>query len=148
MGAVLTRGGYLVWIWGNPAYKYQTASVGKAFSRVLIGLAVEEGLIQPDDVIGKLGPVGINSRIRTNSWTSSTTGHSLGTTSSDQKTVKSITADSQSPTDSISAGLPTHTGKHLGDKDFTCLAARQRTKEAPLCASAYRYTMLVVVNER
>ena len=21
-GAVLTRGGYLVWVWGNPAYKY------------------------------------------------------------------------------------------------------------------------------
>ena len=50
--------------------------------------------------------------------------------------------DFQSPTDSIGAGLPTHTGKHLGDKDFMCLAARQRTKEAPLCASAYRYTML------
>ena len=52
-GAVLTRGGYLVWVWGNPAYKYQTASVGKAFSRALVGLAVEAGLIQPDDVIWK-----------------------------------------------------------------------------------------------
>ena len=49
-GAVLTRGGYLVWVWGNPAYKYQTASVGKAFSRALVGLAVEAGLIQPDDL--------------------------------------------------------------------------------------------------
>ena len=52
-GAVLTRGGYLVWVWGNPTYKYQTASVGKAFSRALVGLAVEADLIQPDDVIWK-----------------------------------------------------------------------------------------------
>ncbi len=52
-GAVLTRGGYLVWVWGNSTYKYQTASVGKAFSRALVGLAVEAGLIQPDDVIWK-----------------------------------------------------------------------------------------------
>lgn len=35
---------------GNPAYKYQTASVGKAFSPALVGLAVEAGLIQPDDL--------------------------------------------------------------------------------------------------
>ena len=50
-GAILTRGGYLVRVWGDPTYKYQTASVGKAFSRALVGLAVEAGLIQPDDVI-------------------------------------------------------------------------------------------------
>ena len=52
-GAVLTRGGYLVQSWGNPDYRYQTASVGKAFSRALIGLAVRESLIDPDDAIWK-----------------------------------------------------------------------------------------------
>ena len=50
---MLTRGGYLVRAWGNPVYCYQTASVGKAFSRALIGLAVREGLIDPDEVVRK-----------------------------------------------------------------------------------------------
>jgi CubicO group peptidase (beta-lactamase class C family) len=52
-GAVLTRGGYLVQTWGNADYRYQTASVGKAFSRALIGLAVDEGLIKADDLISE-----------------------------------------------------------------------------------------------
>ena len=52
-GAVLTRGGYLVYTWGNPDYKYQSASLGKAFTRALVGLAVDEGLINPDEPIWK-----------------------------------------------------------------------------------------------
>lgn len=50
-GAVLTRGGYLVHSWGDPDYTYQTASVGKTFTRALVGLAVWEGLIHEDDPI-------------------------------------------------------------------------------------------------
>ena len=46
-GAALTRGGYLVKSWGNPAFKTQTASVGKAFTWVAFGLAVEDGLVKP-----------------------------------------------------------------------------------------------------
>ncbi len=50
-GAVITRGGYLVHKWGDPHYRFQTASVGKAFARVLFGLAVEDGIVKPDDLI-------------------------------------------------------------------------------------------------
>lgn len=50
-GAVVARGGYLVHSWGDPDYAYQTASVAKAFTRALIGLAVWEGLIHEDDLI-------------------------------------------------------------------------------------------------
>lgn len=52
-GAALARGGYLVKTWGDPNYKYQTASLGKAFTRAVLGFAVEEGLIDPDDPIHK-----------------------------------------------------------------------------------------------
>ncbi len=50
-GTVLTRGGYLVHTWGDRDYKFQTASTGKAFIRALVGLAVQEGMIEPDDLI-------------------------------------------------------------------------------------------------
>ncbi len=50
-GAVITRGGYLVHTWGNGEYKYQTASTGKAFTYALLGLAVQEGMVQADDLI-------------------------------------------------------------------------------------------------
>jgi CubicO group peptidase (beta-lactamase class C family) len=50
-GAVLCRGGYLVRAWGDPGYKYQTASLGKAFTWAVFGLAVDEGLVRPDDLI-------------------------------------------------------------------------------------------------
>ena len=52
-GAVLTRGGYLVHTWGDRHYRFQTASVGKAFSWALIGLAVADGLINADEPINK-----------------------------------------------------------------------------------------------
>jgi len=50
-GTVLTRGGYLVHVWGDRHYRFQTASMGKAFMWVLIGFAVEEGLLDPDEPI-------------------------------------------------------------------------------------------------
>ena len=50
-GAVITRGGYLVHTWGDRDYKFQTASLGKAFMRALFGLAVEEGMVERDDLI-------------------------------------------------------------------------------------------------
>ena len=52
-GAVLTRAGYLVHEWGDKDYQFQTASVGKAFSWALIGFAVEDGLIDPDEPINR-----------------------------------------------------------------------------------------------
>ncbi len=50
-GTVITRGGYLVHTWGDRHYRFQTASMGKAFMWVLIGFAVEEGMLDPDDPI-------------------------------------------------------------------------------------------------
>lgn len=50
-GAVVTRGGFLLHEWGDRHYRFQTASVGKAFTRAVFGLAVEDGLVQPDDLI-------------------------------------------------------------------------------------------------
>lgn len=50
-GTVLTRGGYLVHAWGNRHYRFQTASMGKAFMWVLIGFAVEDGILDPDEPI-------------------------------------------------------------------------------------------------
>jgi hypothetical protein len=50
-GAVLTRGGCLVHTWSNPDYRFQSASLGKAFTRAVFGLAVDAGMIQPDDQI-------------------------------------------------------------------------------------------------
>ena len=47
-GTVLTRGGYLVHAWGDPSFPFQTASTGKALIWVLIGLAVKEGLLDPE----------------------------------------------------------------------------------------------------
>jgi len=52
-GAVLTRGGYLVHTWGDPTYKYQSASLGKCLTRFLFGLTVETGRLKPDDPIFK-----------------------------------------------------------------------------------------------
>ena len=50
-GVVLTRGGYLLRSWGNPDYKFQTASLGKAFTWTLFGLAVDDGLVSPEDLV-------------------------------------------------------------------------------------------------
>jgi len=50
--AVLTRGGYLVQSWGRAKdYKYQSASVGKAFTHALVGLAVEKLKLNIDEPV-------------------------------------------------------------------------------------------------
>ena len=50
-GAALTRGGYVVHTWGDPEFRGQTASVGKALTWAVFGLAVEDGLVNPDDLM-------------------------------------------------------------------------------------------------
>lgn len=52
-GTVITRGGYIIHEWGDRNYRFHTASVGKALCWVLIGCAIEDGLIDPDDLIYK-----------------------------------------------------------------------------------------------
>jgi len=48
-GAAVTRGGYLIQTFGDPDYKFQTASLGKAFTIACLQLAIDEGLIQSGD---------------------------------------------------------------------------------------------------
>jgi CubicO group peptidase (beta-lactamase class C family) len=52
-GAVLTRGGYLVQTWGDPAYKTQSASLGKCLTRALVGISAAQGRMKLDDPIWK-----------------------------------------------------------------------------------------------
>ena len=52
-GTVITRGGYLIHAWGDPNYRFHTASTGKALCWVLLGFAVEDGLVDPDELISK-----------------------------------------------------------------------------------------------
>jgi CubicO group peptidase (beta-lactamase class C family) len=52
-GAVLARGGYLVHVWGDRHYRFQTASVGKALVRALVGLAAADGLLDPDEPVNR-----------------------------------------------------------------------------------------------
>jgi len=52
-GAVLVRGGYLVYTWGNPQYRTQSASLGKCLVRALFGISVERGVIKPDEPVWK-----------------------------------------------------------------------------------------------
>lgn len=48
-GAVIVRGGYLLHAWSNPDFQYQTASLGKCFTRMVLILAVDDGLIGGED---------------------------------------------------------------------------------------------------
>ena len=51
-GVVIVRGGYVVQTFGDPDFKFQTASVGKAFTSFALQLAIDEGLINSaDDLI-------------------------------------------------------------------------------------------------
>ena len=52
-GAVLTRGGYLLHTWGDPTYRFQTASTGKALMFALVGLAATDGLIDPNEPVNR-----------------------------------------------------------------------------------------------
>jgi CubicO group peptidase (beta-lactamase class C family) len=52
VAGVLTRGGYLVQTWGRwEDHCYQTASVGKAFTLALLGLASEKLGLDPDEPV-------------------------------------------------------------------------------------------------
>ena len=44
-GAVLLRNGRLVARWGNPDYRGQSASVGKAFTKLALQATIDAGLI-------------------------------------------------------------------------------------------------------
>ena len=44
-GVVLAKNGSIVKTWGDPDYLYQSASVGKAFTKIALQLAIDEGLI-------------------------------------------------------------------------------------------------------
>ena len=50
-GAVLTRGGYLLHSWGTPEFRGQTASVGKALTWAVFGVAVDDGLVRSGDLV-------------------------------------------------------------------------------------------------
>ena len=51
-GVAITRGGYLIQTFGDSNYKFQTASLGKAFTIACLQLAIDEGLIKSaDDLI-------------------------------------------------------------------------------------------------
>jgi CubicO group peptidase (beta-lactamase class C family) len=45
-GVVIARGGYILHTWGDPDFRYQSASLGKTFTRMALQLAVDEGLIK------------------------------------------------------------------------------------------------------
>jgi CubicO group peptidase (beta-lactamase class C family) len=48
-GVAITRGGYLIQSFGDPDYKFQTASLGKCFTMACLQLAIDEGLIKSAD---------------------------------------------------------------------------------------------------
>jgi predicted GH43/DUF377 family glycosyl hydrolase len=48
-GVVVTRGGYLLKVFGNAECKIQSVSVGKAFTSFALQLAIDEGLIKSAD---------------------------------------------------------------------------------------------------
>lgn len=51
-GAVLVRGGYIVETWGDPNYRYNSASVGKCFTRLCLQVAIDKGLVaDADDLV-------------------------------------------------------------------------------------------------
>ena len=52
-GIVVMRGGYLVKSWGDPNYRFQSASVGKAFTRLCVQIAIDEGRIPNADALLK-----------------------------------------------------------------------------------------------
>jgi len=48
-GAVIARGGRILHTWGDPDFRYQSASLGKTFTRIALQLAVDAGLIRTAD---------------------------------------------------------------------------------------------------
>ncbi len=45
-GVVITRAGYILHTWGDPDFKCQSASLGKTFTRMVLQLAIDKGLIR------------------------------------------------------------------------------------------------------
>ena len=51
-GVVITRGGCLLHAWGDPEFKHQSSSLAKSFTRMVLQLAVDRGLIgSADDLV-------------------------------------------------------------------------------------------------
>ena len=50
-GTVFIRGGYRIHVWGDGDYRFQTASMGKAFTWAALGLAVDRALVDPNEFI-------------------------------------------------------------------------------------------------
>ena len=48
-GVVLTRGGFVIKTWGDPNFKFQSASLGKTFTRMALQLAIDNGLIKNEN---------------------------------------------------------------------------------------------------
>lgn len=48
-GAVLVQEGVLIRTWGNPDYRYQSASVAKCFTRLCLQIAIDQGRIESAD---------------------------------------------------------------------------------------------------
>ena len=53
IGGVIIRHGYLAASWGDPNLALQTASMGKAFTGTVLGLAVDAGMVKLDDPVWK-----------------------------------------------------------------------------------------------
>ncbi len=53
IGGVIIRHGYVVASWGDPDLALQTASMGKAFTGTVLGLAVDAGMVKLDDPVWK-----------------------------------------------------------------------------------------------
>lgn len=52
-GTVLTRGGYIIHSWGDRHYNFHTASVGKTLCWVLLAFAIQDGMVDPDELVSK-----------------------------------------------------------------------------------------------
>ena len=52
-GVVITRAGYILHTWGDPDFKYHSASLGKTFTRMALQLAVDKGLLRSSEDLVK-----------------------------------------------------------------------------------------------
>jgi len=53
IGGVIIRHGYVAASWGDPDLALQTASMGKAFTGTLLGLAIDAGMVKLDDLVSR-----------------------------------------------------------------------------------------------
>ena len=79
IGGTIVRHGYVVATWGNQRTAVQTASMGKTFNATCLGLAVDAGLVELDDLVRKTWTgEGENCPIPTNTSTRAITEKSPG----------------------------------------------------------------------